>query len=229
MAIAGTDVARAAKAAGFPDKELVTAVAVAYAESHFNNLASAAEPDGSRSYGLWQINSSHGFPELSASTKAWQDPRINAQLAKRVWDSQGWNAWSVYKPSGGAGYATYLAARPAAVGYVAAAVGAGAAAAGAAGTVPDAVDGAVDDAKTALSMAAAIAKEPLAILRWLTRPGTWVRIAYVVGGGVLVIGGLFLFVRAATESVAAPIAQEFIGGKAKVAASAAGAKTGGTK
>ena len=223
----GTDVARAAKAAGFPDHELVTAVAIAYAESSFNENASVREPDGSYSYGLWQINSVHGFAELTAASGAWRNPATNAQLAKRVWDGSGWGAWSVYKPSGGAGYARFLAARPAAVGFVAAAVGPAAAAAGAGGTGLELFEGAADDVADAASLAAEIAKEPLAILRWLTRPDTWVRIAYVIGGGALVIGGLFLFVRAATESVAAPIVKDFIGAKTKVAAAAAG--KGGSK
>src|SRR5690242_4461912 len=102
MSTAGADVARYAKRAGFPDGELVTAVAVAFAESTFNEKAVHRNSDGSTDYGLWQINSVHGFPELSSG--AWADPAVNARLAYQVWKSQGWNAWSTHKPSDTLGY-----------------------------------------------------------------------------------------------------------------------------
>lgn len=218
---AGTDVAKAAKAAGFPDDQLVTAVAIAYAESSFNAAAVAHEPNGTYSYGLWQINSVHGYPELAAGGP-WQQPNVNAQLAKRVFDKQGWGAWSTFSPSDPVGYARYTAARPAAVGYVAAAVGAKAAAAGALDTPGAVAAGIADDAGAALTVAAEIAKEPLSVLRWLTRPDTWVRIAYVVAGGALVVGGVWLLINSTLLSAVGPIATELVGGKAKLAADALG-------
>lgn len=217
---AGTDVAKAAKAAGFPDDQLVTAVAIAFAESTFNAGAIKNEPDGSKSYGLWQINSVHGYPEIASG--AWRQPGVNAQLAKRVYDKQGWEAWSTFRPSDAVGYARYLAARPAAVGFVAAGVGAEAAAKGAIDTPGAVASGITADAAQALNIAAEIAKEPLAVLRWLTLPQTWVRIAYVVGGLALVIAGVNLFVTSAIASRAAPVVENFVGGKAKAVTSAIG-------
>lgn len=224
---AGTDVARAAQAAGFPDDQLVTAVAVAFAESGFNATAiNRSNSNGSTDYGLWQINSVHNFPEVANGT--WRDPKVNASMALRVYRRQGWNAWSVYRPSNPTGYARYLAARPAAVGFVAAAVGPGAAAAGAAGTPGAIAEGVGGDAGTVLNAAEKIAKEPLAVLDWLTNPQTWERIAYVVLGGALVIGGIYLLV---TSTIAKP-AIAMIKDNAKTAAAvipqgkAAGAAVG---
>jgi hypothetical protein len=211
----GTDVARAAKAAGFPDPELVTAVAVAFAESRFNtNAINRNNRDGSVDYGVWQINSVHNFPEVASG--AWRDLKVNAQLAYRVYQRQGWNAWSVYRPSNPTGYAAYLAARPAAVGFVAAAVGPGAAAAGAAGTTGAIAEGVGGDVGDGLSAAATIAREPLAVLDWFTKPQTWERIAYVVLGGALVIGGIYLLI----SSTIGKQAVNFVGAKGKLAASA---------
>src|SRR5678810_847656 len=104
---AGTDVARAAKAAGFADSELVTAVALAYAASGLNaDAISAPHADGSKDYGLWGISDSHGYAEISAGT--WNDPTVNAAMAYRVYRAGGWAAWSEYKPTDPIGYARYL-------------------------------------------------------------------------------------------------------------------------
>lgn len=232
----GTDVARAAKAAGFPDGELVTAVAVAFAESQFNqNAINRSNRNGSADYGVWQINSVHNFPEIANGS--WRDVKVNAQLAHRVWRSQGWNAWSVYRPSDTLGYARYLAARPAAVGFVAAAVGAGAAAAGAVGTPGAIADGIGEDAQDALRGAAAIAKEPLAVLDWFTKPQTWERIASVVLGSALIIGGLYLLVSSTLAKPIIAMAKDGVKtaaavapqGKAAKAAGAVGAASSGGK
>jgi hypothetical protein len=186
----GTDVARAAHAAGFPDRELVTAVAVAWAESGFNERAvNRGNRDGSTDYGAWQINSVH------AAILAGGDPLVladNARMARAVWAKQGWTAWSVYKPSDPIGYARYQAALPPALAYVTAAIGPAAGAAGAAGAAAGEVRGAAGAGADALSVAAEIAKEPLAVLRWLQQPGNWIRISKVAIGGALVVAGVVL-------------------------------------
>jgi len=51
--------ASAALAAGFPAEQLVTAVAIAGAESGYDPAATHLNSDGSTDYGLWQINSIH--------------------------------------------------------------------------------------------------------------------------------------------------------------------------
>lgn len=201
----GVTVAKAAYAAGFPYSELVTAVAVAFAESGFRTDATNRNSNGTTDYGVWQINSVHGFPEIAAGT--WQDVGVNAQLAYRVWKSQGWQAWSVHKVTDPLGHARYLAAIPAAQAFVVAAVGpaglAGgpAAAAGevtsAAGVTTSAASGATD----AITKAVA---EPLSVLRFLEQPGTWVRIAKLAVGGLLIVGGVYALV---ISSVAGPAAK----------------------
>lgn len=224
----GADVARAAKAAGFPDSQLVTAVAVAYAESSFNATAvNRSNSNGSVDYGLWQINSVHGYPEITSG--AWRDPKTNAQMAKRVWDKQGWAAWSVYRPSDTVGYARYLAARPAAVAFVASAVGPGAAAAGAVDTPSAVVGGVGADVSEGLGLVAEIAKEPLAVLRWFQNPRTWERIAYIGGGLVLTTAGVWILISSTLAKPALDAATKIVGLKTKLgAAQAAGtAKAGG--
>lgn len=196
----GADVAKAAKAAGFPNSELVTAVAIAFAESSFNATATHKNSDGSTDYGLWQINSVHGFPELSNG--AWSNPNTNAQLAYRVWKAQGWNAWSTHKPSDVTGYARYLAALPAAEAFVLAGTGFNAAAAGLAGLPGDAAQSAAGTASDSLGLVAEIAKEPLTILKWFEQPDTWWRILKLGIGSALLITGVYLLV---TSAIAAPI------------------------
>jgi hypothetical protein len=197
---AGADVAKAAHAAGFPDGELVTAVAVAFAESTFRADATNHNSNGSTDYGLWQINSVHGYPELQNGQ--WKDPATNARLAYQVWKSQGWNAWSVHKPSDTLGYSRYLAAIPAAQAFVLAGTGIRASAAGAAGLPGDVAESAAGGAKDVLSVAAEIAAEPLAVLRWFETPEAWYRIAKLAVGAALLIGGVYLLI---TSAIAKPV------------------------
>lgn len=90
-------IASAAAAAGFPRDELATAVAVALAESGGNAAAhNDDEPDGSESFGLWQINSVHRA-DLAAGN--WQDPVDNARMAFAVWSRAGrqWSPWTTWR------------------------------------------------------------------------------------------------------------------------------------
>lgn len=192
MTTAGTEVAHSAASAGFPKGELVTAVAVAFAESGFDEHATHKNSDGSTDYGLWQINSVHGFPEIASG--GWIYPIVNAQMAYRVWQSQGWNAWSVHKPSDGVGYARYLAAIPAATAFVTAAFGPLDAASGVIGSTIDAPGAVVAGGADALNVAATIAREPLAVLRWFEQPDSWYRIVTLLVGGALMVGGIYLLV-----------------------------------
>lgn len=199
MIVSGVDVARVAHTAGFPDSELVTAVAIAFAESSFDSNATHRNDDGSTDYGLWQINSVHGYAELGSG--AWANPTVNAQLAYRVWNAQGWNAWSTHKPTDPVGYARYNAAIPAATAYVTAALGPGAAAAGAAGAAGGAVSGVGGAVSDATSAAVAIAREPLAALKFAEQPRFWQRAAMFMIGTVLIGGGLLLLAKVAADKV----------------------------
>lgn len=77
------------------------AVAVAMAESGgvvdaVNDNYPEHQPDPESiyryDYGLWQVNSVHGF----SSYYLVRYPEYNAACAKDVWDRQGWRAWSTY-------------------------------------------------------------------------------------------------------------------------------------
>ena len=92
------DIARVAKNAGFSGTDLIIAVAVAIAESSgnpqaYNPEVEAGTPSGQGSYGLWQIYLK-AHPEFSGQNL--YDPQINANAAYRVFQEQGWSAWSTY-------------------------------------------------------------------------------------------------------------------------------------
>lgn len=84
--ISPVEVAAAASAGGFPDSELVRAVAVAYAESSWNTTAS-----NPCCYGLWQINKS-AHPDLWNKwgvNDGWKHPVNNAHMAYEIWRRAG--------------------------------------------------------------------------------------------------------------------------------------------
>jgi len=193
----------ALRAAGFVDADLGVGAAIGWAESGFDASATHHEPDGSTSYGVWQINSSHGYPELASG--AWASIGVNAQLAKRVHDAQGWNAWSTHKPSDPVGFARYTAYLPIAIANVTGKYGpaAGAAAAAGAGlsTAGGAVAGAEDAASGVLGGVEKLLAEPLAVVHFLTTPGAWIRIGKVVIGAAVIIAGAMLLARKPIEVV----------------------------
>lgn len=77
--------------AGGPAKVAATMAAVALAESGGNPSAQHRNTDGSVDRGLWQINSSHGYPAAKSF-----NPTDNAHQAVAVYRSQGLGAWSTY-------------------------------------------------------------------------------------------------------------------------------------
>jgi hypothetical protein len=89
--------------------ELIMAVAIALAESGGNMLAhNRVPPDDS--YGLWQINM---IGDLGPSRRdrfglhknnELYDPQTNAKAAKAIKDAHGWEAWSTYKSGKYAGF-----------------------------------------------------------------------------------------------------------------------------
>lgn len=106
MALSPQDIAGYAKAAGFPQNELATAVAVAYAESGGNPQAvNNKNKNGSTDYGLWQINTVHGAL-LNQGDKF--DPAANARMAYTIWKGAGskWTPWSAYNNG------SYIAQKP---------------------------------------------------------------------------------------------------------------------
>jgi hypothetical protein len=87
--------------AGFTGADIYTAAAIAMAESGGNpraynreTLAKGGTPIGKGSFGLWQIYL-RDHPEFAG----WNlyDPQTNANAAFRVYQQQGWRAWTTYK------------------------------------------------------------------------------------------------------------------------------------
>ena len=93
-----------AKQAGFNDEEAAIMGAIGAAESSGN--PSAHNPNastGDNSYGLWQINMLGNMgPERKKlfnieDNEQLKDPRVNAEAARKIYEQQGFEAWSVYK------------------------------------------------------------------------------------------------------------------------------------
>lgn len=86
-------VSQYAAQAGFKDQALVIALAIAQAESGFNTEAIDHDSNGSTDYGLWQINSIHGFN----SSSLLNSPLYNAQAAYKVsGGGSNWKPWTTY-------------------------------------------------------------------------------------------------------------------------------------
>ena len=98
------EIARAARAAGFPEDKVATMTAIAMAESSGDSAALNNNPNtGDLSYGLWQINMLGDMgPERRKlfgikSNEELLDPLTNAKAAYKIYELQGYAAWSVYK------------------------------------------------------------------------------------------------------------------------------------
>ena len=97
-------IARAAKAAGFPEDKIATMTAIAMAESSGRSgVINDNANTGDLSYGLWQINMIGDMgPERRKlfgiqSNEELLDPVTNAKAAYKIYELQGYGAWSVYK------------------------------------------------------------------------------------------------------------------------------------
>ena len=98
------EIARAARKAGFPEDKIATMTAIAMAESSGDSAALNNNPNtGDLSYGLWQINMLGDMgPERRKlfgieSNEELLDPLTNARAAYKIYELQGYGAWSVYK------------------------------------------------------------------------------------------------------------------------------------
>jgi len=216
------DIAKAAIRAGFAPNpsgllgDADRAVALALAESTGNPNATHVNSDGTTDYGLWQINSSHKFPELADGS--WKKPEVNARLAFQVHQSQGWGAWTTYN---GAKYLAALPVARVAVSEATIALGPGAAVSAAGGAATAAV-GAVQDKFG----------DALTLLKAATKPVFWQRVIKVGLG----VGLLLVCVRLAVggkidaavgDTVGKVMGVVGPGGKVKAVANAAGKLKGG--
>ena len=68
-------------------------LAIARSESGCNPKSdnTGLNADGSNDKGLFQINSIHGFSDAERL-----DPIRNIEIAFKIWQSQGYGAWSAY-------------------------------------------------------------------------------------------------------------------------------------
>lgn len=163
---------------------LARAGAIAMAESSGNPRAHNATPPDD-SYGLWQINM---YGSLGPSRRqsyglsgndALYDPATNARVMYAIsGGGKNWAPWSTYN---GVRYALYLpAATAAAPGVIAGRT----------------IRGTVDDAQAAVTgatdAAATVAQGMVKVGTWVSTRRNWERVALVVIGGTLVIGGIFV-------------------------------------
>jgi hypothetical protein len=100
--LSNAQVAAAAYAVGFRGEDLVKMTAIAKAES--SNRTDVY--NGICCYGLWQINKNAHKDTIWEAN--WKDPVVNARMAKKIFNSQGYGAWEVYTTK------TYLVHMPAA-------------------------------------------------------------------------------------------------------------------
>lgn len=91
--LTAAQIAQLVKQAGFPQSVHVTMVAIALAESGGRvEVVSPFNSNGTKDYGLFQINSVHGYVARDLTS----DAAFNTRCAKAIYDKQGLRAWSVY-------------------------------------------------------------------------------------------------------------------------------------
>jgi Lysozyme like domain len=109
--LTAAQIAGYAQTAGFDGDDLVTAVAIALAESSGNPNAqddsNDPSPIGFNAFGLWQINIGEN-PQYASDNLF--DPQTNANDAYEIYSnwSSGFGAWSTYNNGSGT-YQNYLA------------------------------------------------------------------------------------------------------------------------
>lgn len=192
-------------------RQLATAIAIADLESDFETGAKADDADD-LSYGLWQINMKGSMgPERRAkfglaNNEALYDPATNARVMAALSNNgTNWGPWSTRTP------AQVLAVRYSTVaGKI---IEAGGGDGGVAGDVAGAADAAGDAASAAANFASDASQALRAAHAWLSDRNNWVRVAYVVAGGAVLIGALVALIKPAAEAVAVPSVIKKLGGK----------------
>ena len=160
--------------------DLATAIAVAKLESDFRPNNHAFDSDD-QSYGLWQINMKGSMgPERRAkyglpNNEALFDPATNARVMAALSENgKKWGAWSTF---------TRGPAKVLALQYMATA-GKISATGGVVGAVAGAGDALAD-----------IGTATRATYNWVSDRNNWFRVAKVVAGAALLVGGLYLVTR----------------------------------
>ena len=108
MKLSSQQIAQLASNAGFVGDDLITAVAVALAESSGNPHAHGdLGLPGEGSFGLWQIYSA-AHPEYGPDFTALYDPQTNANAAYSIYQTAGFRftPWTTYKEGTYSAYIT---------------------------------------------------------------------------------------------------------------------------
>lgn len=208
-------VAAAAKIAGFPDREIPTAVAVAKGESSYNTDLY----NGICCYGLFQIHKRFHESKVvkyGGSWAAYKDPVVNAKVARDIWASEGgwcrgnnppncnpYQAWGVSNATGS--WSSKMAEGQRAYAELVQQMQAGKTAqqvlgSASSGTVIGAdfnlpnplapLQQALDVGSAILNAIRAPVEFANRIGRWISNPDNWVRVAEVAGGGLLLVLGI---------------------------------------
>jgi hypothetical protein len=100
-----SQIATVARNAGFSGNDLVTAIAIAMAESSGNPNAIGDAGIGEGSFGLWQINSYY-HPEYGPDFTTLYDPQVNANAAYAIYVQSGrsFKPWSTFNSGAFASY-----------------------------------------------------------------------------------------------------------------------------
>lgn len=175
-----------ARTSGFATlNDIITAVAVALAESGGRIDATNANLNGTTDYGVWQINSVHAA--LFDQYPDWWTIS-NAQMAFAVFRGSGWKAWTTYNSGA---YQLYMGrARTAATDASAPGgtdLSAGSTVAGQDQTkTVTTIPGFDSVAQSFSSFATGLA----AVTAWISDIHNWERIGLVIVGGALIVGAL---------------------------------------
>lgn len=140
--------------------------------------------------GLWQINQpAHIKEHPSWTVKYLQDPANNARAAKTVYDKEGFSAWEAYTGPDGVGsdgpWKQYYKGNSSST-----ATNAGVQWYDPFGILPDGMGGAVENAVPGVAELGKMADAVVHGAVWISTPYNWVRIGYVMAGGILFIAGV---------------------------------------
>lgn len=207
-------IAEHAARAGWRDRNLPIAIAVAMAESGGNPNAHNTR-GGADARGVWQVNVAHDAHPEYASVNLY-DPQANANAAFKIWQAGGWGPWQAH------GNNSYLLFMPAALVAIEAA-GVKAIITNPAGVAAGAAGMAADAAKQlpGADMLSA-AKDAVTLgykgAGWVGNRNNWIRVAYVLLGVGMIWGGLVMVAGKPVMSTTEAVAGGIVGVKGKALA-----------
>lgn len=183
-----------AKGAGLSDDKAKVAAAIAMAESG-GNASQVTNDSDDYSFGLWQINmkGSMGPSRRAmyglANNDALLDPATNARVMSAI-SHQGvsFSAWTTYTSGR---YKQFLNSGVTLVSLPIPGL-TGAAVTGVRGTLGF-LENAIPGVNTSLDVLDTVTKLGGAVTntaRWVSNPRNWLRVAYVIGGGILIYAGV---------------------------------------